>query len=128
MTLEQNIKAVIESCFSESKEEIQDCAVNQIVEVIKKPIDIQIHSGTNIPDQSIIPPMPQSHENKIKEHCQVLMNLFDAKVCSLYGDDNNRNEELNYYVFLGGCKVHPDGREDVSILGQGFSLWGGEKE
>ena len=41
MTLEQNIRAVIESCFSESKEEIQNLATTQIVELIKKSDDVQ---------------------------------------------------------------------------------------
>jgi len=38
MNLEQNVKAVIESCFSESKEENQNIAVDKIVEVSKETI------------------------------------------------------------------------------------------
>ena len=33
MTFEQNVRAVIESCFSESKEELQEIATQKIVEL-----------------------------------------------------------------------------------------------
>lgn len=35
LTLEQNIRAVIESCFSESKEELQEIATQQIIGLIE---------------------------------------------------------------------------------------------
>ena len=35
LTLEQNIRAVIETCFSESKEELQEIATQQIIGLIE---------------------------------------------------------------------------------------------
>ena len=34
MTLRENVTAVIESCFSEAKEEIQEIAINRIMELV----------------------------------------------------------------------------------------------
>ena len=35
MTLRENITAVIETCFSETKDEIQDTAISRILELIR---------------------------------------------------------------------------------------------
>lgn len=35
MSLRENITAVIETCFSETKDEIQDTAINRILELIR---------------------------------------------------------------------------------------------
>lgn len=35
VSLRENITAVIETCFSETKEEIQDTAINRILELIR---------------------------------------------------------------------------------------------
>ena len=35
LTLRENITAVIETCFSETKDEIQDTAINRILDLIR---------------------------------------------------------------------------------------------
>ena len=47
LTLEQNIRAVIETCFSESKEELQEIATQRIVELAKANTSNTLERGEN---------------------------------------------------------------------------------
>lgn len=62
LSLRENITAVIESCFSETKEEIQEVAINNILELIRNNTDrpqgewidaeIPLESGGSMPIQA----------------------------------------------------------------------------
>lgn len=88
VSLRENITAVIESCFSETKEEIQEVAINNILELIRNnTADRKTENSSEIPNNSTISKMEQV-EDEPQRDCFLCKWLGEVDVC---GRCRNRN-------------------------------------